>query len=109
MQRSKPTDRGRIEAASDGVGLIETYLRELGYGATTPVMLARTLMREAGGDIRKALLRAAALPGPDASWRSLPQRTVPPLLCQPQDITPISFGRLMRRGRSARNASANDD
>ena len=99
----------RSEDLRSGTDLIEAYLRALDYGDDIAAGIATAMMHEAAGDVRLALARATALPGPETEWRSLPDATGTPLRLLHQDITLISLRRLVRRVRSIPSASANDD
>ena len=92
-----------------GTDLIEAYLRALDYGHDIAAGIASAMMHEAAGDVRLALARATALPGPEVEWRSLPDADGTRLRLLHQDITLISLWRLVRRVRSIPSTSANDD
>lgn len=102
-------DAARPGDLAAGTDLIEAYLRALDYGDDIAAGIASAMMHDAAGDVRLALARATALPGPETEWRSLPDADGTRLRLLHQDITLISLWRLVRRVRPIPPVSANDD
>ena len=98
----------RTQADGDGRGLIVLYLTGMGYDVDRAEEMAKALVHEAAGDVCAALVRATALPGPQADWPNLPDAVDAPLIFQPQDLSPIPLRRLARRRRAEPQPAADD-
>ena len=101
-------DSKHMDADGNGHSLIILYLTGMGYEADRAEEMATTLVQDAAGDVCAALVRATALPGPQADWPNLPDAVDAPLTFRPQDLSPIPLPRLARRRRAEPLPSAND-